>query len=111
MVKHKSCSFFGHRKIDITYDLKQKVKNCIEELIINYNVDKFLFGSNSNFNDLCHLVVTELKEKYPTLRRKCYTCKSEVCTLESERKKYEKTYSSVLKKEICLLGFEEEVEH
>ena len=30
MQKHKICSFFGHRKIDITEELKQKVKELIE---------------------------------------------------------------------------------
>ena len=60
MQKHKICSFFGHRKIDITEELKQKVKEVIEDLIVNHNVLTFLFGSRSDFDYLCHLVVTEL---------------------------------------------------
>ena len=111
MEKHKTCSFFGHRNINANNDLKQKVKNCIEELIINYNVQTFLFGSKSNFNDLCHLAVSELKEKYPNIKRVFYTCKSEGCTLEIEREKYEIIYSRLLNQKIRLLGFEEEFEH
>lgn len=52
MLKHKVCSFFGHRKIDITEELKQKVKDTIEDLIINHNVEVFLFGSRSDFDYL-----------------------------------------------------------
>ena len=63
------CSFFGHRKIEITEELKQKVKEVIEDLIVNHNVLIFLFGSRSDFDYLCHLVVTELKEKYPNITK------------------------------------------
>ena len=65
MEKHKSCSFFGHRDIIITDKLKQKVNDTIENLIVNDNVRVFLFGSRSNFNSLCHAVVTQLQDKYP----------------------------------------------
>ncbi|MBQ9118291.1 MAG: DUF1273 family protein [Clostridia bacterium] len=111
MEKHKTCSFFGHRKIDTNNNLKQSVKDCIEDLIINRNVQTFLFGSRSDFNDLCHLVVSELKEKYSNIKRMCYTCKSEGCTLEIDRQEREKIYSRFLNKEVHLLGFEEEFEH
>lgn len=111
METHKTCSFFGHRKIDSNDNLKQRVKECVEELIVKYGVQRFLFGSRSEFNDLCHLVVSELKEKYPKIKRICYTCKSEGCVLEVEREEREKIYSRVLKREIHLLGFEEEFEH
>ena len=110
-MKYLSCSFFGHRKIELTEELKQKVKEIVEDLIVNHNVLTFLFGSRSNFDSLCHLVVTELKEKYPNIIRKCYTCGSETCILESEREKWERIYSDFHKRKINLLGFEEEVEH
>ena len=105
------CSFFGHRKIEITEELKQKVKEVLEDLIVNHNVLTFLFGSRSDFDYLCHLVVTELKEKYPNIIRKCYTCRSETCTLESEREHWEGIYSHFRKEKVTLLGVEEEVEH
>ncbi|MBQ4122707.1 DUF1273 family protein [bacterium] len=111
MQKHKTCSFFGHRKIEITEELKQKVKEVIEDLIVNHNVLIFLFGSRSDFDYLCHLVVTELKEKYPNIIRKCYTCRSETCTLESERSHWEEIYSHFRKEKVTLLGVEEEIEH
>lgn len=109
MQKHKACSFLGHRKIEITEKLNQKVKDIIEDLIINLNVEVFLFGSHSDFDYLCHLIVTELKGKYPNIIRKCYTCRSETCILESERVYWEEIYSHL--KKVALLGVEEEVEH
>ena len=67
--KEKTCCFFGHRKIDETEELKNKLYESIENLIENENIDTFLFGSKSQFDDLCHKIVTELKEKYPHIRR------------------------------------------
>ena len=59
--KEKTCCFFGHRKIDETEELKNKLSEIIENLIVNENVDTFLFGSKSEFDDLCHKIVTNLK--------------------------------------------------
>ena len=55
--------------------------------------------------------VTELKTQYPHIVRKCYTCKSETCILESERAYWEKIYGHFYKEKTTLLGVEEEVEH
>ena len=65
----KACSFFGHRDTPQTEELKQKVRETVERLIVEEGVDAFLFGSRSNFDELCHIVVTELKEKYPNIKR------------------------------------------
>ncbi|MGN0960572.1 MAG: hypothetical protein ACI4PF_00055 [Christensenellales bacterium] len=105
------CCFIGHRNIQITEELKYKVKIIIEDLILNHNVLIFLFGSRSNFDSLCHLVVTELKEKYSNIRRIAYTCKSETCVLESERLYWEEIYSNLQKREVHLYGVEEEYEY
>ena len=107
----KSCSFFGHRKIAETEELVSRVRNEIENLILHHNVRVFLFGSRSDFDALCHSIVTELKEKYPDIKRKAYTCKSEACTLEKERAYWEEIYSYFEKRPVTLLGVEEEVEH
>lgn len=64
-----TCCFFGHRKIVETDELKSKVYNEIEKLIVSKNVKVFLFGSNSEFDYLCHKIVTKLKEKYPHIKR------------------------------------------
>ena len=66
---NKTCCFFGHRKIDETEELKNNLCRVIENLIVNENVDTFLFGSKSEFDSLCLKTVTELKEKYPHIKR------------------------------------------
>lgn len=63
------CCFFGHRKIKETEELKNAVYNAVENLITSENVDTFYFGSKSRFDDFCHSIVTELKEKYPQIQR------------------------------------------
>lgn len=78
----KACSFFGHRDTPQTEELKEKVREIVERLIIEEGVDTFLFGSRSKFDELCHIVVTELKEKYPHIQRIAYLCKHETACLE-----------------------------
>lgn len=68
-LKLSTCCFFGHRKINETDELKSNLYATIEKLIIKEKVDTFLFGSKSQFNDLCHTAVTKLKEKYPHIKR------------------------------------------
>ncbi len=63
------CCFFGHRTINETEELKIKLRTIIEKLIVEKQVDTFLFGSKSRFNSLCLETVTEIKEKYPHIKR------------------------------------------
>ena len=77
----KVCSFFGHRDTEQTEELKQKVRETVERLIVEERVDTFLFGSRSKFDELCHMVVTELREKYPHIQRIAYLCKHETACL------------------------------
>lgn len=64
-----TCCFFGHRTINETEELKAKLYKTIENLVVNENVDTFLFGSKSRFDSLCLELVTKLKEKYPHIKR------------------------------------------
>ena len=64
-----TCCFFGHRTINETDLLRKELYNVIEDLITNKNVNTFLFGSKSEFDSLCLKVVTELREKYPHIKR------------------------------------------
>ncbi len=68
-MKEKVCCFFGHRKINDTMELREKLQRIIENLIINEGIDTFLFGSKSQFDDLCLETTTLLKEKYPYIKR------------------------------------------
>ena len=67
--KLHTCCFFGHRKIEVTDELVNRLKEVVEHLIVDKNVDTFLFGSKSQFDKSCLQVVTELKKKYPHIRR------------------------------------------
>ena len=68
-MKSYTACFFGHRKIDETDELRNNLQRVIEVLIINENVDTFLFGSKSEFDRLCMKTVTDLKETYPHIKR------------------------------------------
>lgn len=68
-MKEKTCCIFGHRKINETEELKSKLIEVVEKLIVEKQVDTFLFGSKSRFNSLCLELVTKIKEKYPHIKR------------------------------------------
>ena len=68
-LKLHTCCFFGHRKIDKTPELIERLTKEIKVLITENDVGTFYFGSKSQFDDLCHKVVTGLKEKYPHIKR------------------------------------------
>ena len=68
-MKTNTCCFIGHKTIDKTEELKLKLVEIIEKLIVEKQVNTFLFGSKSQFNDLCLELVTEMKEKYPHIKR------------------------------------------
>ena len=61
--------FFGHRKINETPELTERLESVIESLIKEKAVNIFYFGSKSEFDSLCLKVVTDLKEKYPHIKR------------------------------------------
>ena len=97
MQKHniKICCFIGHRKIEITIELKQAIYDFVENLIVNENVKVFLFGSRSKFDDLCYEVVSELQEKYPDVKRVYVRSQYEYAGIDYEDyllQYYEETY-------------------
>lgn len=68
-MNNKAVCFFGHRKIPKNEELRDSVREVMEDLINNENVDTFYLGSKSEFNDLCKHLLCELKEKYPHIIR------------------------------------------
>ena len=68
-MKTTTACFFGHRTINETEELKLKLCKIIESLIVDENVDTFLFGSKSRFNSLCHETVSYMKKKYTHIKR------------------------------------------
>ena len=103
----KSCSFFGHRDTPQTEELKQKVRETIERLIVEEGVDTFLFGSRSKFDELCHIVVTELKEKYPHIQRIAYLCKHESGCLVGKGRDEERRIKELTGRDVYVREFED----
>ena len=64
-----TCCFIGHREIIVTDELKEKLHMIIERLITEESIDTFLFGSKSQFDDLCYDIVTEIKKKHTHIKR------------------------------------------
>lgn len=62
-------TFVGHRTVKDRELVKRRVYQIVEDMIVNQDARKFLFGSKSKFDDLCYDVVTELKENYPYIER------------------------------------------
>ena len=103
----KSCSFFGHRDTPQTEELKQKVRETVERLIVEDGIDTFLFGSRSKFDELCHIVVTELKEKYPHIQRIAYLCKHETACLVGAGTSLTQKIKNVTGRDVYVAEYEE----
>lgn len=61
--------FIGHRKIEATQKLSDRLSSIIEDYILAKNSATFLFGSRSEFDELSLRIVTKLKDKYPLIQR------------------------------------------
>ena len=103
----KTCSFFGNRDTAQTAELKQKITKTVKELIEKEGVDTFLFGSRSKFDELCHIVVTELKENYPYIHRIAYLCKHETACLVGAGMDLSKKIKKIIGREIDVQEYEE----
>lgn len=62
-------TFIGHRKLQNNCDFRIQLKEIILALIDHRNADTFLFGSRSDFDDLCLEIVTEIKKERPFIQR------------------------------------------
>ena len=128
-MKERTCCFIGRRKIEDTLELRRELYDSIERLITEEKVDTFLFGSKSRFNDLCHELVTKIKEKYPHIKRtyvraeyldidesyKSYLLESYEDTyypekiIDSGRAAYvERNYEMINKSRFCIFYYDEQ---
>lgn len=96
----KVCCFIGHRKIDKSVELTQRVSAVVQDLMENKGVSTFLFGSRSEFDDLCHAIVTELQKNNPQIKRIMYTCRSEYACMKEEKEERERIARAVTKRDI-----------
>ena len=102
------CCFIGHRKIERTPALENRVRELVTSLITKNGVCEFLFGSRSQFDDLCHEVVTALQGEYPNIKRIAYTVKSEYAVKKEAKQSLEKAFSEVSKRKIKVKAYEGE---
>ena len=70
IILYNTCCVFGHRDITFDENDRELLYNLFEDMIVNKNIYIFLFG---DFDDFCHEIITELKKKYPHIKR-VYVC-------------------------------------
>ncbi len=103
----RSCCFIGHRKVPDRDRIYAIVKKTVAELIVKEHVRYFNFGSKSEFDDLCHLAVSELQNEYPDIVRVNYNRKSEYVVKKSEKERLEEIGSSITKEKVVLKDFDD----
>lgn len=79
-------TFIGHRKIQASQEFFCRLKKFIFCIANDMNVDTFLFGSKSNFNDLCLQAVTEIKRTKNDIQR--VYVRAEYPNISTEYEKY-----------------------
>ena len=95
---NKKIAIFGHRKVDeADKHIIKDVNNLFENFVINDDT-QFLFGSNSEFNDICYDIVTELKGKYNNIERIGYLCATEIAFTKEEAINYQKYINKSISK-------------
>lgn len=78
-------TFIGHRTIKLTEKLKFEIEKTITSLI-EAKVKTFLFGSKSQFDDICLEILNKLKTKYKDI--KCIYVRAEYPYIDKEYKNY-----------------------
>ena len=95
------CAVFGHRKID-NEDKSSGLLNVRTthyfDNLISEGCHKFLFGSNSEFNDLCYNIISDFKTKYTNICRIGYLCAQEIAFTTEESDRYLKYIENLNKK-------------
>ena len=67
--KNKTCCVFGHRKITGKEELKVRLSEIFEKLIVCENVDTFLVGSRSEFDSLCREILSQKRKIHQHIKR------------------------------------------
>ena len=82
----RKCSIIGHRKLELNNSALKKLESTICNLITNHGITDFLFGSKSDFNQLCYDIITNLKKNYSFIRR--IFVRAEYPVISDEYRKY-----------------------
>ncbi len=109
-MKKKAC-FIGHRDVPNAEELREKIRIAVKRLITEEGVTYFLFGSRSEFDSICHGVVTDLQKSYPGIKRIAYTCRHEIATTKEDKAEKERILSSILRHQVHIKDYDAEYEH
>lgn len=69
IIIYMKVAVIGHRNVKYSLELYGFISNLLEILINDQDVDTFIFGSKSNFNDICYDVVSDLLNQYKFIKR------------------------------------------
>ena len=67
------CSFFGHRKIDVSEALNEKLEQAVKKAL-EYGCQTFYFGGYGEFDSLCYQTVSKIKRENPQIEIKLVFC-------------------------------------
>lgn len=56
---YKTCCFFGHRDAKLSQDELSELRSVVSDLIEKKGVRRFLFGGFGEFDEVCHLIVSD----------------------------------------------------
>ncbi len=113
----KTCSCFGHSKVNITDELIARTRIEIDKAVAD-GVRIFLFGGRSDFDDLCYDLVTEKRNAEPQLDIKRVFCfaldeqlrkpprwfiKKEYEALECPTKSFDYWYTSIYYRNLAMI--------
>ncbi len=76
MEESKICSFFGHRAVEETDELRATTTAEIMKAV-DFGCRVFYFGGYGDFDELCYKIVTEMAQKNPSLGIKRIYCVSQ----------------------------------
>ncbi len=80
--------FIGHRKIAVTAALTATLTTLVQELVAA-GVVNFIFGSHSQFDDLCYEIVSKQRRQSPQIQRVHYCTAYENYTKAGSNTLYE----------------------
>lgn len=74
-MEDNTCCFIGQSCILSKKEFRPQICAVVESLIVESKVDTFIFASVNPFVSLCCDVVTQMKEKYPYIKKIFYLSK------------------------------------
>ena len=88
-------AIIGHRKMQNTDKVVNRICEVVTDLIENEGANTFLFGNKGEFDRLCFIVVTQMQKKYSHIKTVYVRAECEEIDKlfeESLLKKYDETY-------------------